>query len=620
MENLESSLKFEIQENNLPPNIILEQIKNQSNYGINNIITKNIRFNKNPINKIDYGKDDMKNLKYIKITKKKINLNYSNNNPINKIGVNNNSRNTVNIYSKKKLSDGLISSSATSGINSLLSNTQKNNILSNIEFIEEYPNNNIENNNINNIYNIKTTNNKSTNILIKNIYSNDDYFNRNINEGMLHLKDFEIYKSNKISQFDMEKQTEKSNENKDIRKSLSQILIKSEQKNNNNNLTNSCDFKNRNINFKTCDKTQENRIMNRQLSERIILRRNHANKNISNLIYYFNKKKKYSDQIITRGSRNEKGGVVDFSTVSPKKYYRNDRYIIKHETKNKTEYKYPKWKIISSAKIIQNWWRIKKIIYFMYINKIKKIQQNFKNHLLKINNKESNSKKKIYPDTNTKLGIIILKKVMEVKLVNLLSLILIKIKNYIDYITKEKIDIIKYSYFIKNIIDYVKNIKKKNIFLFLLKLKDNNHPKEAYLNTINTSSLNIKEKKNVLIHKKKLSKTNFRKFKYYSTNTNNINIKIIYNQKNTMKFYNLIYRILLISIIDKIKKEANRRTLIKAFRDINKMKYPILYYSLLKLQKYCIIKYNIMNAYAELIQRNYREYVYKKLKKSQFYH
>ena len=102
MENLESSLKFEIQENNLPPNIILEQIKNQSNYGINNIITKNIRFNKNPINKIDYGKDDMKNLKYIKITKKKINLNYSNNNPINKIEVNNNSRNNVYIYSKKK--------------------------------------------------------------------------------------------------------------------------------------------------------------------------------------------------------------------------------------------------------------------------------------------------------------------------------------------------------------------------------------------------------------------------------------------------------------------------------------------------------------------------------------
>ena len=58
---------------------------------------------------------------------------------------------------------------------------------------------------------------------------------------------------------------------------------------------------------------------------------------------------------------------------------------------------------------------------------------------------------------------------MEVKLVNLLSLILIKIKNYINYATKEKIDIIKYSYFIKNIINYVGNKKKKNIFLFLLK-------------------------------------------------------------------------------------------------------------------------------------------------------
>ena len=165
---------------------------------------------------------------------------------------------------------------------------------------------------------------------------------------MLHLKDFEIYKSNKISQFDKAKQNEKSNENKDIRKSLSQILIKSEQKNNNNNLTNSCDFKNRNINFKICDKTQENSIMNRQLSERIILRRNHINKNISNLIYYFNKKKKYSDQIITRGSRNEKGGVVDFSTVSPKKYYRNDRYIRNYEEggyKSRNEVERPEEKI-----------------------------------------------------------------------------------------------------------------------------------------------------------------------------------------------------------------------------------------------------------------------------------
>ena len=39
----------------------------------------------------------------------------------------------------------------------------------------------------------------------------------------------------------------------------------------------------------------------------------------------------------------------------------------------------------------------------MYINKIKKIQLNFKNHLLKMNNKESDSKKKIYPDKKNKI-------------------------------------------------------------------------------------------------------------------------------------------------------------------------------------------------------------------------
>ena len=65
-------------------------------------------------------------------------------------------------------------------------------------------------------------------------------------------------------------------------------------------------------------------------------------------------------------------------------------------------------------------------------------------------------------------------------------------------------------------------------------------------------------------------------------------------------------------ILDKIKKEANRRTLIKAFRDINKLKYPILFYSLLKIQKYAIVKYNVMNAFASLIQKNYRYYKDKK--------
>ncbi len=74
----------------------------------------------------------------------------------------------------------------------------------------------------------------------------------------------------------------------------------------------------------------------------------------------------------------------------------------------------------------------------------------------------------------------------------------------------------------------------------------------------------------------------------------------------------------MINIIEKIKKEANRRTLIKAFRDINKLKYPILFYSLLKIQKYSIVKYNVMNAYAKLIQKNYRYFKDKKSKINQY--
>ena len=76
--------------------------------------------------------------------------------------------------------------------------------------------------------------------------------------------------------------------------------------------------------------------------------------------------------------------------------------------------------------------------------------------------------------------------------------------------------------------------------------------------------------------------------------------------------FSLLLKKIMIDILDKIRKEANRRTLIKAFRNINKLKYPILFYSLLKIKKYSIVKYNVMNAYAKLIQRNFRYFMDKK--------
>ena len=601
MQNSESSsFKFEYQEIQ-PPNVILNKIKKDNNNSeFSNIISKNIIFNNNPINMI---RNDKQNIKYIKKKKNKIN---SKNTHSNKNQSNNNSRNNTNIYNKKKLGDGFVSSSGTSGLNSLLSYTQKNNILSNIEFIENNSNNNIENNNINNIYNIKTTNNKSTNILIKNIYSNDDYFSTNIKEGILHLKDFEIYKSNKISQFDVENKynLEQNNKNKgrETAKPLSQFLIKTEQKRRRNNKTKSCDYINRNIKFKSSEITFDDRIFGRQLSAQFTLRNNNRNGKIINLMCLFNKNRNFQDKIIIRGTRNEKGGVVDFSTASPKKFYKKKRYLINLEAKNKNIYKYPKWKIISSAKIIQKWWKNRMITYYLYLNKIKKIQKNIKYYLLNQNKDKNSNKTKIQKlkiNNNQKIGIILLKKIFQVKIANLFCYVLFNLKNSIkiEQIDNNKQDIsIKYIYISQCIIEYIKNIKRKNIFEFLMNLKNIKFYNNYYLKPINESNIFIECKSNFLINKNVVDKTKE------------------FNEFEISKIFNLIYKILLYSIIDKIKKEADRRTLIKAFRDINKMKYPILFYSLMKLHKYTTIKYNVMNAYAILIQRCYRDFKEKKMR------
>ena len=621
MDNLDSPpLKSEMIEYSQPPNIILSKITKKLNYEYPIIITKNIRINNNPTNKINYDSDERQNMKYIKKRNNKIissnNLSKKNNNI-------NNSRNNINVYTKKKLSDVIVSSSATSGINSILSNTQKNNMLNNIEYIE---NSNMNNNNINNIYNIKTTNNKSTNILIKNIYSNDDYFNTNINEGLLHLKDFEIYKSDKISQFDIENEKKKKNQNKnsDTIKSLSHFLIKTEKKNPKRRFAKSCDSKSGNKKLKSFENTLENKVLGKKLSVQLYSRKLNRNGKISNLMNCFNKQKKYLDKIIIRGTRNEKGGVVDFTTASPKKYYKTTNYIINIEKENKNLYKYPKWKIISSAKIIQNWWKSRMILYFQYLNKIRRIQKHFKLYLSKkcndINNIIINEKQKII-NNNKHLGIIILKKLFEVKLYDLFFSILLNMKNVIYKKQNKSIAVIKYTYLIESIIAYIKTLQKKYFYSFFFRLKRNKCYQANYLKLINTSNIYIKCKKSIPIKEKQINRNIESNSNYYRLNYNyNIQKSKKYSAVEALKIFNIIYKIILRTIIDKIKKEANRRTLIKAFRDINKMKYPILFYSLIKLHKYSIIKYNIMNSYAIFIQRYYRDFINKKYEKCNFYY
>ena len=615
MKNSESSsLKIEFQEIQ-PPNIILNKLNKDNNTKeFPNIITKDITFNNNPINII---RNHNQNIKYVKKKKKRID---SKNIHSKKNQTNNNSRNTTNIYNKKRLGDGFISSSGTSGLNSLLSNTQRNNNLNNIEFIE-----NNSNNNINNIYNIKTTNNKSTNILVKNIYSNDDYFSSNTKEGLLHLKDFEIYKSNKISQMDIDNKNnlELKNKNKDTIMPLSQFLIRTEKKTRRCNYIKSSDYINKLHKWKSSDITIENRILARQLSAQFNLRSKNRNGRILNLMSLFNKNRNYTDKIILRGTRNEKGGVVDFSTASPKKFFKKKRYLINLEAKNKNIYKYPKWKIIYSAKIIQNWWKKTMISYYIHLNKIRKIQKYYRNYILK-KNKDDNSNKEIIKElrlnNNQKTGVILLKIILEIKIANLFNYVLINLKNSVQAYDNENNVSMKYIYFIHCIIDYIKNIKKKNIFTFLVNLKKiklyNNH----YLKPINTSNIYIKRKTDYLLRENRIHKTKELNFYYYGLKENDFKKMTKYSEFEVSKIFNLIYKILLNSIIDKIKKEADRRTIIKAFRDINKMKYPILFYSLMKIHKYSSIKYKVMNAYAILIQRHYRDFRDKKLRKRIIYY
>ena len=173
----------------------------------------------------------------------------------------------------------------------------------------------------------------------------------------------------------------------------------------------------------------------------------------------FNKNKNYADKIILRGTRNEKGGVVDFSTASPKKYYKKKRYLINLEAKNKNVYKYPKWKIISSAKIIQKWWKNVLITYFIHLNNIRKIQKNFRNYLALKKNNNNNTEEKIIKklifNDNQKTGVILLKKILEVKIVNLLSFVLINLKNSIKVCYNDKIVSMNYIYIMHCIIKLI---------------------------------------------------------------------------------------------------------------------------------------------------------------------
>ena len=746
------------------PHRLIQKGKQETIYEPPYIISKYIKIPNNPqysplnninnIKKINY-QNNPTSMTYNTLPQKN-NINRINpNQKINDINKNINSNlNTdiTNIYNRKRLSrisNNVTFSTIGSRKNSYFSNG--NNNLNKIENIPFDFNAEMQAKNKDDIK-VGKSKIKSPNILVKKIYETDDIFTKNLGKGLLCLKDIEVIKTNKISLLDLDNEDLMKNQNANNNQSLGHFLAKSQDKTKNNGkdlkhyeIIGSYDsLKNRKNNL---SKSPVNgKMKEKELSEQPKKGKKKAvykRGKISMILYYFTKKGSLSDILMVRGSRSEKGGVVDFTIASPRKNNNMNNYAINSDFINKGAYKYPGWKLVSSAKKIQNWWRKKISMYNNYINKIKLIQNFFRNYKMnkvkgmikkkelkeeennelniknELNNKESDilkSKAKI-------LLVTLLKNIIELKINNNFKNLLLKMKDLIRNNQNKEILKYKYSYFIQTVKAYFNKTKNRNILLFMNKFKkltdlnkalENNNTNNNInknLEIINLPNLFIKGIKNIkdlkyenssnqyndeneLNNSKKLdNKYNQNSSGIYKSNYNynkineevqyqiykndNFNIisnkqkdkryskytkKIVFKEKDKEVFlkiknnpdeiekiilekiyikkwfykvikikkesekktrianrnkiigniFSLLLKKIMIDILDKIRKEANRRTLIKAFRNINKLKYPILFYSLLKIKKYSIVKYNVMNAYAKLIQRNFRYFMDKK--------
>ena len=100
-------------------------------------------------------------------------------------------------------------------------------------------------------------------------------------------------------------------------------------------------------------------------------------KKISRLLDYYKKGRLYDDNIKSE-TNVEKGGIVYFNKKDISRRQYNYNYIVSKQNFNLV--KYPKWKIVSSAILIQTWWRSLKSLYNDYLNKIIIIQKVYRRH------------------------------------------------------------------------------------------------------------------------------------------------------------------------------------------------------------------------------------------------
>jgi hypothetical protein len=221
----------------------------------------------------------------------------------------------------------------------------------------------------------------------KYIFSNEQYFNKKNNEGILKPKNLETYEVKSIEYIPDEDYNNKSS-------SLYDYILKSESKNKlkkNKSCNNITYIKSGNksktkYNIKQIS-IKQNQIKNKLISSDIL-------NNIKNLKEkYENKKQMNNINIIKKEDKNNKdknhfdnkennkniGGIVELN--DKKKYsthiVQDDKY------NNKFNNEYPSWKILASACLIQSWFRSLKTLknpYKKNLHKIIILQKVYKMH------------------------------------------------------------------------------------------------------------------------------------------------------------------------------------------------------------------------------------------------
>ena len=227
----------------------------------------------------------------------------------------------------------------------------------------------------------------------KNKFENEKYFDSNTSEGILKPKNLEVYTVNSIEYISKENHKynrftqgsdifKKENKYK-IRKTRSYSCLNSSRDRDMNEyeiklFKNKKNKERKNV---SCDeyniKTIKNRMNFNKFNSEIS--KGHDTKKILRLLEHFKNEKLYDDNIKPE-TNIEKGGIVYFKKNSFSRKY-NSNYIINKNNFNLIQY--PKWKIVSSACLIQSWWRSLKKLYNNYLKKIIIIQKVYKTHYYK---------------------------------------------------------------------------------------------------------------------------------------------------------------------------------------------------------------------------------------------